>query len=62
MSYKCFLTIIISTVKQFYGEQFDSMNQHEKSAVIMKVASDLFGTHEYIMKAVAIATHTELNA
>lgn len=62
MKYMNFLEIILGTVKEVYGEQFDNLAQQDKAAVVMKFASDICGAHKDIMEAVAIATQIELTA
>lgn len=60
MNVNKFFEIILATVKQFYGEQFDNLGQAEKKAVIMKFASDLFGQNKEILDAVATSAYIEL--
>lgn len=60
MNVNKFFEIILATVKQFYGEQFDKLGQEEKQAVIMKFASDLFGQNKEILDAVATSAYIEL--
>ena len=60
MNVNKFFEIILATVKQFYGEQFDKLNQDEKRAVIMKFANDLFGQNKEILDAVATSAYIEL--
>lgn len=60
MNVNKFFEIILATVKQFYGEQFDSLGENEKKAVIMQFASDLFGQNKEILDAVATSAYLEL--
>ncbi len=60
MNVNKFFEIILATVKRFYGEQFDKLNQDEKRAVIMKFANDLFGQNKEILDAVATSAYIEL--
>lgn len=60
MNVNKFFEIILATVKQFYGEQFDKLNQDGKRAVIMKFANDLFGQNKEILNAVATSAYIEL--
>lgn len=56
-----FFEVILATLKNEYGKDFEAMNQEEKIG-LMIFADQITKEEPEIMKAMAHAAYTELNA
>lgn len=57
-----FFEVILATLKNEYGQDFEAMTQEEKMGLMMIFADQITKEEPEIMKAMAHAAYTELNA